>query len=84
MDETQAYMILEHIDLADACADRSTALLEIITDALPQDNFGRRRGNGCKDIPQLKDNILQMRGSSLEEFFNMTQWKHRNLTYRVF
>jgi hypothetical protein len=51
MDETQAYMILEHIDLADPCADRSTALLEIITDAFPKDNFSCRRGNGRNDIP---------------------------------
>src|SRR4030067_1162003 len=63
-------MVTKDANLAYPRADRSTALLVIVTESPAVLGFGCVWGNTCYNIPDLEDNIAQPRLYKLQVLFN--------------
>ncbi len=76
MDEIQTDGILMDADLTDARAP-----FVKIAESAPTDNLHRIWSHGCDDVPQLQDDILQMRRYALKKCFNLMEWEHGLLLF---
>lgn len=70
VNEAQANMIGVDADLADASADRSAALFEIIGESPAVLRLGGGGGNAGNKTAELEDDIPELRRDILEVFFN--------------